>query len=59
MLRLLADVGHVNLVVADDVTGKVTLRMKRVAWDLAACTIAAVHHLAVTVNDNIVLVTRR
>ena len=57
-LRLLADVGHVNLVVADDVAGKVTLRLKRVAWDAAVCTVAAVHELRVTVQDNILLVTR-
>ena len=57
-LRLLADVGRVNLVVADDVDGKVTLRLKRVPWDAAVCTIAAVHQLRVTVQDNIWLVTR-
>ncbi len=58
VLRLLADVGHVNLVVSDDVSGKVTLRLKHVAWDLAACTVAQVHHLRVTVQDNILLVRR-
>lgn len=59
VLRLLADVGHVNLVVSDDVAGKVTLKLKRVAWDLAACTVAEVHHLDVTVQDNVLLVTKR
>jgi type IV pilus assembly protein PilQ len=58
VFRMLADVGHVNLVVSDDVSGKVTLRLKRVAWDLAACTIAAVHHLAVTTQNHVVLVRR-
>jgi type IV pilus assembly protein PilQ len=57
VLRLLADTANVNLVVGDDVTGKVTLKVKRVAWDAAACTIAAVHHLRITRNDNILLVT--
>ena len=56
--RLLADVGRVNIVVADTVQGKVTLRLKRVAWDLVACTIAAVHKLDVTVQDNVVLVRK-
>jgi len=56
--RLLADVGGVNIVVADTVQGKVTLRLKRVAWDLAACTIAAVHKLDVTVQDNVILVRK-
>ena len=30
--RLLADVGRVNIVLADDVRGAVTVRMKRVPW---------------------------
>ena len=59
VMRLLADVGGVNIVVPDDVQGKVTLRLKRVAWDLAACTIAAVHKLTLTANGNIVLVRKR
>src|SRR5262245_57610085 len=56
--RLLADVGNINIVVADNVQGKVTLRLKRVAWDLVACTIASVHKLEVTVHDNVVLVRK-
>jgi type IV pilus assembly protein PilQ len=59
VLRLLADVGKINLVVSDEVSGKVTLRLKRVAWDLAACTIAKVHHLAIALDDNVLLVTKR
>ncbi len=58
VMRLLADVGNVNIVVADTVQGKVTLKLKRVAWDLVACTIASVHKLQVTAKDNIVLVTK-
>lgn len=58
VLRLISDVGHVNLVVADDVQGKVTVKLKRVAWDLAACTIAAVHHLRIDVQANILLVRK-
>jgi type II secretory pathway component HofQ len=56
VMRLLADVGNINIVVADTVQGKVTMKLKRVAWDLAACTIAAVHKLRVTAQDNVVLV---
>ncbi len=33
--RLLADVGRVNIVVADGVTGRITLRLKQVPWDVA------------------------
>jgi type IV pilus assembly protein PilQ len=57
VMRLLADVGNINIVVADTVQAKVTLRLKRVAWDQVACTIASLYHLRVTVKDNIVLVT--
>jgi hypothetical protein len=46
-------------VVSDEVSGKVTLRLKRVAWDLAACTIAKVHHLAIALEDGVLLVTKR
>ncbi len=58
VMRLLADVGNVNIVVPDSVQAKVTLKLKRVPWDQVTCTIAAVHKLTVTVNGNVVLVTR-
>ena len=58
VLRLLVDVGRTNLVVGDNVEGKVTLRLKGVPWDAALCTVAAVHHLTVTVQDNILLVMK-
>lgn len=58
VMRLLADVGNINIVVADSVKGRVTLKLKRVAWDQIACTIAAVHKLTVTVHDSVVLVTK-
>ena len=41
-----------------DVTGKVTLRLLRVPWDAVACAVAAVHHLTITVDGNILLVMR-
>jgi hypothetical protein len=59
VFRLIADAARVNLVIPDDVTGKVTLRLLRVAWDAAACAIAGVHHLTITVDGNILLVMRR
>jgi type IV pilus assembly protein PilQ len=58
VMRLLADVGRVNIVVADTVKAKVTLRLKRVPWDQVACTIAAVHKLTISVDGNVVLVTK-
>lgn len=57
--RLLSDVGRVNIVIADDVRAKVTLRLKRVAWQQVACTIAAMHRLQITVDGNILLVRPR
>jgi type IV pilus assembly protein PilQ len=59
VFRLLADVGHVNLVVGDNVTGKVTVKLTRVAWDAAACAVADLQHLAIDVDGNILLVTPR
>jgi type IV pilus assembly protein PilQ len=59
VLRLLADVGKVNLVISSDVAGKVTLRLKRVPWDQIACTVAAVHKLQITVQDTILMVSKR
>ena len=35
ILRLLADVGQVNVIVADDVRGEVTIKMRDVPWDQA------------------------
>jgi type IV pilus assembly protein PilQ len=41
LLRLLADVGKVNIVVPDDIQANVTVRMKQVPWDLALDVILA------------------
>lgn len=59
VFRLLADTGNANVVVSDDVRGKVTIKLKRVAWDRALCAIAAVHKLLVTVDENVLLVRQR
>jgi type II secretory pathway component HofQ len=59
VFRLLADTGKINLVVADDVAGRVTMRLKNVPWDQILCTIAAVHKLRVTIDRSIVMVTRK
>ena len=59
VFRLLSDVGRVNIVISDDVRAKVTLRLKRVAWQQVACTIAAVHKLQILVDGNVLMVRRR
>jgi len=57
-LRLLADTAKLNLVVGQDVSGSVTLKLKRVPWDAALCTIVALHHLKATLDDGILLVRK-
>lgn len=59
VFRLLADVGRVSIVVPDDVRATVTLRLKRVAWQQIACTVAAVHRLEIIVDGNVLIVRRR
>ncbi len=59
VFRLLADVGRVNLVVPEDVTGKVTLRLKRAPWDNILCTVAATQRLRVQTDGSILVVSRR
>ena len=58
VFRLIADIAHLNIVVPDDVSGAVTLRLKRAPWDAVVCAIAGVHHLTIAVYDNILVVTR-
>lgn len=55
-LRLLAEVGKVNIVVAGDVTGTLTLRLVRVPWDQALDVIARVRGLVVEREGNVILV---
>lgn len=35
VLRLLAEVGNVNIIVGDDVKGRITLKLTNVPWDQA------------------------
>ena len=59
VFRLIADVAKVNLVVSDEVTGKVTLKLQRVPWQTAACAIAKVEHVAISLSGNVLLVTKQ
>jgi type IV pilus assembly protein PilQ len=59
VFRLLSDVGHVNIVLPGTLKARVTLRVKRVPWDQVACAIAAIHHLAIRVDGNVLVVTPR
>jgi hypothetical protein len=57
VFRLLADTANINLVVSDEVTGKVTLKLKRVRWEQVACSLAKLHHLVLDVEHDVLMVT--
>jgi type IV pilus assembly protein PilQ len=46
VFRLLADVSGANIVVSDEVKGRVTLRLRRVPWDQVLYTVVKVKRLA-------------
>ncbi len=56
ILRLLADVGHVNIVTADDVTGTVTIRMRNVPWDQALDVVLQAKSLGMVRAGNLIRV---
>jgi type IV pilus assembly protein PilQ len=56
VLRLLADVGHVNIITADNVSGSVTIRMRNVPWDQALDVILQAKSLGVVRQGNLLRV---
>ncbi|HEY5956001.1 MAG TPA: type IV pilus secretin PilQ [Polyangiaceae bacterium] len=56
VLRLLADVGRVNVVTADNVQGTVTIRMRNVPWDQALDVILQAKGLAMVRRANMIRV---
>jgi len=56
ILRLLADVGRVNIVTADDVTGQVTIRMRNVPWDQALDVVLQAKGLGMVRSGNLIRV---
>jgi type IV pilus assembly protein PilQ len=56
ILRLLADVGQVNIVTADDVTGTVTIRMRDVPWDQALDVVLQAKHYGMIREGNLIRV---
>ncbi len=56
VFRLLADVGHVNIVVDGTVTGSITLRLKHVPWDQALDLVARTKGLALERDGNVIVV---
>jgi type IV pilus assembly protein PilQ len=56
ILRLLADVGHVNIVTADDVSGSVTIRMNNVPWDQGLDVVLSAKGLGMVRTGNLIRV---
>lgn len=56
ILRLLSEVGDVNVVTADDVTGQVTIKMKSVPWDQALDVILSAKGLGMVRRGNLIRV---
>jgi type IV pilus assembly protein PilQ len=56
VLRLLADVGKVNIVTADNVSGSVTIRMRNVPWDQALDVVLQSKSLGMVRRGNIIRV---
>lgn len=56
VLRLLADVGQVNIVTADNVTGSVTIRMRNVPWDQALDVVLQSKNLGMVRQGNMIRV---
>lgn len=56
ILRLVAEVGGVNIVTSDDVTGAVTIRMRNVPWDQALDVILQAKGLGMVRRGNLIRV---
>ncbi|MBL8744659.1 MAG: secretin and TonB N-terminal domain-containing protein, partial [Myxococcales bacterium] len=56
VLRLLADVGRVNVITADNVSGSVTIRMRGVPWDQALDTVLQAKGLGMVRKGNLIRV---
>lgn len=56
ILRLLADVGRVNIVAAEDVSGTVTIRIRNVPWDQALDVVLQAKGLGMVRTGNLIRV---
>jgi type IV pilus assembly protein PilQ len=56
VLRLLADVGQVNIITADNVTGTVTIKMRNVPWDQALDVVLQSKNLGMVRQGNMIRV---
>ena len=56
VLRLFADVANLNVILAPDVKGKVTVRMVNIPWDQAMDMILRMNGLGYALEDNVIRV---
>ncbi|MDI1448269.1 type IV pilus secretin PilQ [Polyangium sp. 6x1] len=56
VLRLVSDVGRVNIVTSDDVKGNITIRMRNVPWDQALETVLQAKGLGMVRQGNMIRV---
>jgi type IV pilus assembly protein PilQ len=56
VFRLLADVGKTNIVVASEVAGTVTMRLRQVPWDQAIDVVARARGLVYAREGNVIVV---
>jgi len=56
ILRLLSEVGNVNIITSDDVVGSVTIKMKAVPWDQALDVILSAKGLGLVKRGNLLRV---
>jgi type II secretory pathway component HofQ len=56
VLRMIAEVGRLNLVVSEEVQGKVTLKLRDVPWRQALDTVLASHGLGKELQGNVMRV---
>ncbi len=57
MIRLIADVSKMNIVMGDDVKGKVTLRLNKVPWDQALDIVLKMNNLGQIREGNILRIS--
>lgn len=59
LYRFLAEVGGINIVIAPDVSGQVTLKLRSVPWDQIAHVVARSHGLEIERDGRIWLVRKK
>lgn len=59
ILRLISDVGNVNVVTSDDVKGRVTIKMRDVPWDEALDVVLKAKGLGMVRHGNLIRVAPR